>query len=77
MLHNMPDNERYCQRLYRRLKMNPSHVRTMVQRLEGLRLIQRVPEQKIRYIRLTESGSDLAELAMRMKSVLKEAGIHE
>ncbi len=75
MLHNMPDRERYCQRLYRKLKMNSSHVRTMIHHLERLCLIERVPDQRIRYIRLTERGLALAELALRMKLVLREAGV--
>ncbi len=71
----MPDRERYCQKLYRRLKMNSSHVRTMIHHLERLCLIKRVPDQRIRYIRLTERGLALAELALRMKLVLREAGV--
>ena len=77
MLHNMPERERYYQRLYRKLGMNSSHVRTMIYRLEERCLIKRIPQKKIRYIMLTESGSALAELALRMKSVLKEAGADE
>jgi Mn-dependent DtxR family transcriptional regulator len=75
MLHNMPDRERYCQRLYRKLNMNSSHVRTMIHHLERRCLIKGVPNQRIRYIRLTERGSALAELALRMKCVLKEVGV--
>ena len=77
MLYNMPDRERYCQRLYRKLRMNSSHVRTMIHHLERFCLIERIPEKRIRYITLTEKGIALAELALRMKSVLKEAGIDE
>lgn len=76
-LHNMPHKERYCQKLYRKLRMNSSHVRTMIQNLEKLGLINRVSDSKIRHIALTEKGIAIAELAIRMKSVLKEAGVDE
>ncbi len=76
MLHSMSEGERYCQRLYRKLKMNSSHVRTMIHHLERLRLIKRVPEKKIRHIMLTKKGLVLAELALRMKFVLKEVGVN-
>lgn len=75
MLHNMPDEERYYQRLYRRLKMNSGHVRKMLCHLERICLIKRVPKRKIRYIVLTEQGLLLARLALRMKFLLKEAGV--
>lgn len=75
MLYNMSDKERYCQRLYRKLRMNSSHVRAMIHHLESLCLIRRVPEKKIRYIVLTKRGLALAELALRMKFALKEVGI--
>jgi len=75
-LHSMSDGERYCQRLYRKLKMNSGHVRTMINHLERLRLIKRVPEKKIRRITLTKKGLVLAELALRMKFVLKEVGVN-
>ena len=55
--------------------MNSSHVRTMIHHLERLCLIKRVHDQRIRYIRLTERGLALAELALRMKLVLREAGV--
>lgn len=71
-LYNMPDNERYCQRLYRKLKMNSSHVRTMIHHLEKHSLIKRVPDRKIRYITLTEKGNMLAELMLRIKTVLNQ-----
>ena len=73
MLHNMPDRERYYQKLYRRLKMNSGHARTMIHHLERCCLIERVPEKKIRYITLTERGQMLAKLAMRMKFLLKDS----
>ena len=76
MLYNMNDKERYCQRLYRKLKMNSSHVRTMIHHLEKRSLIKRIPDKKIRRIVLTKKGLSLAELALRMKSVLKEVGIY-
>lgn len=74
-LHNMPDREKYCQKLYRKLDMNSSHVRTMIHHLERLCLIKRVPIRNTRHITLTEKGSALAELALRMKCVLKEVGV--
>ena len=74
-LYSVSDKERYCQRLYRRLKMNHSHVRKMIHHLERCCLIERVPERRIQYIVLTGKGMALAESALRMKSAMKEAGI--
>ncbi len=77
MLYSMSDKERYCQRLYRKLKMNHSHVRSMIHNFERRCLIKRIPERNIQYIVLTERGLNLAESALQLKCVLKETGIDE
>jgi Mn-dependent DtxR family transcriptional regulator len=72
LLYSMTDGERYCQRVYRRMSISSGHIRTMIEHLERLCLVERSPPRKIRYIRLTARGKELAELAVRMKSALGE-----
>ena len=70
-LYNAPPEQCYSGRLHKRTGMTIRHIRNLVANLEDMGMVVRAGDGKIKYITLTETGSNLAELFLRINPELK------
>ncbi|MBD3184974.1 hypothetical protein GF312_22010 [Candidatus Poribacteria bacterium] len=71
ILHSTPPEQRYCGKLHRRTGMTIRHLRNLMSDLEDMKIIEREGKGKIKYITLTETGKQLAELFLQVYPALK------
>lgn len=60
VLYNVPDKDRYCERLIREVHVSMSHLRQIIKHLEKEKLIFRKDGNRTKYIELTREGESLA-----------------
>ena len=60
-LYTTPDKLRYNEKLFRKLDMATSHVRTILNILLEQRLIKKERRGKVKFIELSSKGIDLAQ----------------
>ena len=70
-LYNTPPEQRYCGRLARTTRMTTRHLRNLVSDLEALKFVRREEGAKIKYINLTDTGEELAEMFLRIYPTLR------
>lgn len=70
-LYNLPAEQRYCERLCKRTGMTTKHIRDLTAQLEKIGILKRQQGSKIRYIELTETGQELAELFLKIYPALR------
>jgi len=70
-LYNTPEDQRYCGRLHRRTGITIRHIRDLVNSLEGMGIVAKEGQGKIKYIRLTDAGTNLAEALLEIYPALK------
>ena len=70
-IYNSPEDQRYCGKLHRRTGITMRHIRSLVDSLERMGIIVKEGKDKIKYIRLTDSGISLAEALMEIYPALR------
>jgi predicted transcriptional regulator len=70
-LYNAPPEQCYSGRLHKRTGMTIRHIRNLIDDLESMDMVRKAGDGKIKYITLTETGSHLAELFLRINPELK------
>lgn len=70
-LYNTKPKHRYCERLYRKTGMTTRHLRNLVTDLEEMDIVRREQGRKIKYISLTDTGEQLAQLLCQIYPTLK------
>lgn len=70
-LYNAEPQHRYCGRLARTTQVTTRHVRNIVTILEEMKLVSREPSGRIKYITLTDTGQELAEMLLRIYPTLR------
>ena len=70
-LYNTPEDQRYCGKLHRRTGITIRHIRDLVNSLEGMGIVAKEGKGKIKYIRLTDAGINLAEALLEIYPALK------
>ena len=59
-LYVTPEEHRYCGRLHRKTNMTTRHLRDLIAQLEEKNIVERNESSKIKYLRLTAKGEQLA-----------------
>jgi predicted transcriptional regulator len=70
-LANTPPEQCYCERLCRKSGMTRRHLRNLIADLQEMNLLRREEGGKIKYLSLTDSGQQLAELLQQIYPTLK------
>lgn len=70
-LYNIPAEQRYCERLHKTTGITTRHLRAVIADLEQQEMVKRAGAGKIKYLHLTEKGTQLAESLLRIYPVVK------
>ena len=70
-IYNTSEQQCYCGKLHQKIGVTNRHLRNLIVDLEDMGLIARIGNRKIKYIMLTEKGSELAEHFMKIIPKLK------
>ena len=71
-LYNTPEEQRYCEKLHRKIGITIRHLRSLIADLEQMNILTRQGNNKIKYIQLTETGAQLAESFLEIYPTLKQ-----
>jgi DNA-binding HxlR family transcriptional regulator len=66
-LYNIPDEQRYSQRLQNKIHITSTHLRKLLFVLESRSIVSRTRVGKIQYIVLTSKGKDIAEMLLKIR----------
>jgi predicted transcriptional regulator len=70
-LHNVPAEQCYCGKLFRKTGITMRHLRSLIAQLEKMNIVKRHHGSKVKYIQLTKRGEELAGLLMEIFPTLK------
>ena len=70
-LYNSSEEQRYCGRLHKQTGITTRHLRSLIDDLEKMNIISVQSRGKIKYIKLTETGTKLAESLVKIYPALK------
>lgn len=71
-LNRLEDNQTYCQKVYREVRIASSHVRNIISHLEEKELIKREKKGRIKHITLTRKGKQIAKDVLKLKQDLNK-----
>ena len=71
-IYKIPESRRYCQKITREVKTPINHIRKVVKNLEKAKLIKIFPTKKIKRIRLTDKGENIASSVLNIKIAMNE-----
>ena len=70
LIHDLPNNQCYFQNLCRKTTMASSHIRANLNLFRQAGLITKENSSKCKYLRLTESGKELALCLIKIRAIL-------